>query len=187
MSDIASDLELALLAAGEHLSALGVPHMLIGGLALAAWGFGRSTLDVDITVWAAPEEIGALIDQLTARLISRSSAPHEFVAKTRVLPLQTERGVRIDILFAAFPFERQMTARAVVRQVGSTSARVASLEDLLLTKIISTRPKDLADVETILSSSARELDWGYLEPLAVELAEAVENPEILDRLRRHRP
>ena len=184
MNDTAGDLERALAEVERHLTDLGIPHMLIGGLALAAWGLARSTLDIDITLWSEPESTSIVIDQLTSRFKSRSSNPHEFVGRTRVLPLQTSQGVRVDILFAAFPFELRMIERAVAKPLGSAVARVASREDLLLTKLISTRPKDRADVDAILDSCAGELDWEYIHPLAVELAAAIGDPDLLNKLRR---
>jgi len=46
-----TDLEAALVEISEALEACNIPYILIGGLAVAAWGEARSTVDVDISVW----------------------------------------------------------------------------------------------------------------------------------------
>ena len=187
MNESAAGLEQALSELRQHLDAAKVAHMLIGGLALAAWGLPRATLDVDITVWAPPEDTARVINGLLAAFLSRSSNPHGFVERTRVLPLSTPAGIPVDILFGGFPFEREMVHRAVTRTIGSVGFRVATVEDLLLTKLISSRPKDAADVEAILKAHAKALDWTYLWPIAVQLAEAIEMPAMVQRLDPYRP
>jgi predicted nucleotidyltransferase len=101
-----------------------------------------------------------------------------------VLPLDTEDGVRIDVIFALLPFELDAIRRARDVPVAGRTVHVVSVEDLILMKIISERPRDAADVEALLRLRARELDRDYLEPRIRELATALEREEILDRWRR---
>lgn len=91
--------------------------------------------------------------------------------------------MRLDFLFAAFPFERVMIDRAVVRRFGGVKVRVASLEDLILLKLPSTRGKDREDVRVILESYGKKLDWDYLLSVADGLAETLEQPELAGYLR----
>ena len=112
-----SRLEEALNEAVSELEAASIPYMLIGGLALAAWKLSRSTLDVDLTLWVDSDALKAVVDRLTARFPARVSDPINFVNRTRVLPVATVAGVRLDYIFAAFPFERTMLSRAVVREL----------------------------------------------------------------------
>ena len=181
-----SALAAALARASEDLDRASIPYMLIGGLALSAWGLPRATLDIDLTLWVAAEDLDNVCAQLASRYVSRTASPVAFVRKNRVLPVETADGVRIDFIFAAFPFERRMLGRAVSRHVGDATVRVATPEDLILLKLPSDRPKDREDMLLILNRFGRVLDWDYLLPLADQLAEAVDQPRLAAFLRSYR-
>src|SRR4051812_17922584 len=168
-----SGLEIALLDAIHELNGASIPYMLIGGLALSAWALPRATLDVDITVWVNADEIERVTLFLASHYRSRTGSPVAFVRQMRVLPVETASGVRLDFLFAAFAFEKVMIDRAIVRRIREDEVRVATLEDLILLKLPSSRVKDRADMELILERYGRELDWVYLLSVADMLAETL--------------
>ena len=118
---------------------------------------------------------------------SRVADPNNFVRKTRVLPVVTDGGVRLDFLFAAFPFEQRMIYRAPLRDVGSVTVRVATLEDLILLKLPSPRPRDQEDVRVILNTYQNSLEWDYLLCVGDLPAETLDQPAIAAALREHRP
>ena len=149
-----TDLEAAVAEAGSILEELALPYMLIGALAVSAWGEARATLDVD------------------------------FAAETRVLPMLSCQGIRLDLLFAALPAERDMIARAHTRQLGGRPIRIAAVEDLIWMKLISERPKDMEDAMRLLRRFRGTLDRAYLEPKLRELSEAFARQDILDIFRR---
>jgi hypothetical protein len=62
---------------------------------------------------------------------------------------------------------------------GDRELRVITPEDLLLMKIISDRPRDLADAEALSRRRRDTLDRSYLEPGLREFAESLERSEIL--------
>src|SRR5579863_9048419 len=94
-------LESALLEVTDALERVGVRYMLIGGLAVSLWGEPRSTLDVDVTIWAEPEELERTIRELCSHLQVIPQNPSAFVRQTRVLPAMSSGQVRLDIVFAA--------------------------------------------------------------------------------------
>ena len=162
-----SSLEAALATAIEELTGASIPYMLIGGLALSAWALPRATLDIDLTLWVSADDLDRVCAHLCSRYTSRVADPNNFVHKTRVLPVVTDGGVRLDFLFAAFPFEQRMIHHAPLRDVGSVAVRVVSLEDLILLKLPSPRPRDQEDVRVIpirtasngTTCSASEIYW----------------------------
>jgi predicted nucleotidyltransferase len=182
-----SSLEAALATAIEELDGASIPYMLIGGLALSAWALPRATLDVDLTLWVTAESRDRVCDFLSARFTARVARPREFVRKTGVLPAATDEGVRLDFIFAAFPFERTMIERAPLRQIGRVAVRVARLEDLILLKLPSPRPRDQEDVRLILSTYKNTLEWDYLLSAADLLAETLDQPALAARLREYQP
>jgi hypothetical protein len=181
-----ASLESALARAVEELDQASIPYMLIGGLALSAWALPRATLDIDLTLWVAGDDVDRVCLLLCASYLPRIADPVEFVRKTRVLPVATEGGVRLDFIFAAFPFEKAMVERAALRQLGGVGIRVATREDLILLKLPSPRDRDQEDVRLILHTYGRNLDWSYLLSVADALAESLDQPRIAAFLREHR-
>ncbi|MCP5119995.1 MAG: nucleotidyltransferase family protein [bacterium] len=177
-----SQLEVALHEVSGVLESLSLPHMLIGGLAVAMWGTPRSTLDVDVSVWIDAAELAGMIGRITTRLPARVADPVAFSLETRVLPVETAGGVRADIVLASLPFEYEMIRRAVRKEVGSRFIPVASAEDLILMKAISEREKDLGDVRGLIRANRKALDLDYLRPRLQELADGLGRPEIVQVL-----
>jgi hypothetical protein len=92
----------------------------------------------------------------------------EFVAKTMVLPaMDRESGIRIDFTFSCSLYERQAIERAKAIKLGRTSVRFASLEDLVIHKVIAGRARDLEDVRSILIKNPK-YDSPYIEKWLAE-------------------
>jgi predicted nucleotidyltransferase len=172
-------LEAALAEVARELGALGIPYALIGGLAVSLWGEPRATLDIDITVWVPPDRTKAVVEALCERFASVSIDPVGFVRGTHVLPVMTSQGVRADIVFATLPAEKELIERAHAKDVAGTSVRVASVEDLILMKLISERERDTDDARRLLRRFGKSLDRAYLQPRAAALAEDMARPEIV--------
>jgi len=165
------------------LSGAGVPYMIIGGVANLLWGEPRTTIDVDVSAWVEEDRIEPVVRRLCAGMNALSPDPLAFVRETRVLPLKTSAGVRVDVTFAVLPVEEEAIRRAVEREIGGRTVRVCTAEDLVLHKIISDRPRDIEDVCGIVRRMGGKLDRAYLDPKVAALAEAMERPEIAERWR----
>jgi hypothetical protein len=153
--------------------------MIIGGLANAVWGEPRATLDIDVTISADTSESSRIATLLESDFRALVSDPEAFVEETRVLPLESRMGVRVDLIFGLLPFEREAVQRARPVPVADREIRFCTPEDLILLKIISRREKDQADAQAILRRRFSELDLDYLEPRIEELSELLSRPEIL--------
>jgi hypothetical protein len=165
------------------LDALHIDYAVIGGIANAIWGQPRATIDVDVTVSVDDEDLATAIPAIGARFRPAVSDPVPFVRQTRVLPLDTADGVRIDVIFALLPFELDAIRRARSVSIANRAVRVVTAEDLILMKIVSERPRDVADAEAIVRRRAGELDRGYLDPRIEELSALLDREEILARWR----
>lgn len=173
------ELEEALIELASALDACGLPFVLIGGLAVALSGEPRSTLDVDVSVWTEPESLGIAVECLSSRLKALHPNARAFAEARRVLPVATSNGIRADVVFATLPIEREMIRRGIAKHVGERTIPVASVEDLVLMKLLSTREKDLADARALLRRFGKSLDRAYLLPKLKEAAEGLDRPEIL--------
>lgn len=136
----------------SRLDAEKIPYMIIGGQAVLLYGEPRLTKDIDITlgVGAAKKEKLLKISQKLGLKILVDN-PDEFIISTMVLPVQDpDSGIRIDFIFSFSPYERLSIKRAKKIKINDVPVKFASLEDLVIHKIVAGRPRDLEDVKNVL-------------------------------------
>ena len=150
---------------------------------MAAWGEPRSTLDVDLAVWAEADRLAESVACLCGRFQSRTTEPLRFVETTRVLPLEAASGIRLDIVFGLLPLQRLAIQRAIRKTIAGREIPVAAVEDLVLMKLVSERPKDTDDARALLRRFRTSLDHSYLVPKLEELARELARPDIIEMLR----
>jgi predicted nucleotidyltransferase len=175
--------ETALADLERALTEARLPYMLIGGLANVVSGEPRATLAIDVTVWALEPQVPAAIELLGRDFRILVEQPADFIDRTRVLPLESANGVRIDVIFGLLSFEQNAIARAMTVEMAGTLVKVCTTEDLILMKIVSDRERDLQDVQGIIRRRLGSLDRAYLEPRIRELSQLLERPEIESRWR----
>lgn len=171
-------LERTLLQIASFLEEHSVPYMVIGGIANLVWGLPRATIDVDVTVWVAEDDIPGLLSSIADQFKILVKDPLQFIQQTRVLPVQVPDGFRADIIFALLPYEQSAIERSVGQVIHGVQVQICSPEDLIIHKIISERPQDLQDVKGIVHQVGSRLDRGYLDPFVHGLASDLERPEI---------
>jgi len=147
----------------QGLERLGIPYMLIGGQAVLLYGEPRLTRDIDVTVGVGPERLSEILEWVTGNgwqvLVE---APVEFVAKTMVLPcLDPASGIRMNLIFSFSAYEQQALKRARRVPLGGAQVCFASLEDLIVHKVLAGRPRDLEDVRSMLLKN-RTFDLEYV-------------------------
>ena len=156
----------------------------IGGIALQRWGEPRLTADVDLTILTGFGREAEYIEELCRAFAGRVPDAAEFARRSRVLLLQSRRGVPIDISLGALPFEERVVDRAsLFRFLDTVSPNTCSAEDLVTLKAFADRARDWADIEGIVLRSGHFLDWGSLEAELQPLCEAKDAPHVLPRLR----
>jgi hypothetical protein len=86
-----------------------------------------------------------------------------FARDTMVLPVADEAvGIRVDFIFSYSSYERQAIGRGRMVRLGDIDVCFASLEDLIIHKIVAGRPRDMEDVMMILLRN-RQHDRPYIE------------------------
>lgn len=165
------------------LDAARAPYVLIGGVSVSLLAQPRATQDIDVTVWLGEGSWQDFFDA-AGRFDFGPRLPDAlaFAAASRVLLLRHRAsGVSLDVSFGALDFEREMIERAVVLEVAGLRLRLPTPEDLIITKAVAQRPKDIADIEAILNVG-QDLDLARVRRLTAEFAAALDAPEISDRL-----
>jgi hypothetical protein len=146
------------------LDAARLPYMVFGGQAVLLYGEPRLTRDIDITLGVDTGQAASvlrMIEELGLRILV-DDVDH-FLSQTFVLPvLDPESNVRIDFVFSLTGYERQAIERGKVMVIGGVDVRFVSLEDLIVMKVVSGRPRDLEDVATVIRKNPG-FDRGHVE------------------------
>ena len=127
-----------------------VRFLLVGAYALAAHGYPRATMDIDIWVKPSPENADAVL-----RALGRFGAPlHDLtradleadgtvfqigVAPRRIDLITTLSGLRFDEAFS----------RSVAVDIDGIEVHIPCVADLICNKRAAGRTKDLADAEAL--------------------------------------
>jgi hypothetical protein len=167
--------ELILSRIASVLNSVSFPYMLFGGQAVIIHGEPRFTRDIDITLGLDPNDCEKFLPLLPKmQLKSLIANPIDLLKETFVLPVQDENSdIRVDFVFALSEFEKLALKRAIKIEIRNTSINVISAEDLVITKIIAGRGRDLDDVKNILLTQKSNLDEElirkYLKLFDIEL------------------
>lgn len=176
---VLADLERAFAEAGAR-------WYLFGAQAAILYGRPRLTQDIDVTV-EFPLEKAAELRSLLARhhLEVRAGITEPFVQTTRTLPLEhLPSHTAVDLVFAGAGLESVFLDRARQLALGALEVPVISPEDLLITKILAGRPKDLEDVETVLRANENRLDLDHVRYWLDLLEQALDRRDLLSELTR---
>jgi len=146
------------------LDALGAPYALIGAHAMAARGYPRFTVDVDLLTsdpivldpanWADLAGAGAQVD---AR---RGDADDPLGGVVHILlPDDTD----VDLILAKWKWEADLIARAEDMPIGRRPIPVPRVSDLILLKLAAGGHLDLRDAAALLALADREAVVGDID------------------------
>src|SRR3989442_11041440 len=140
---------------GEALERIGIPYMVIGGQAVLLYGEPRLTKDIDITLGADLDRLADVLRLVRSIDLNPLVDPDTFTKQTMVLPCADPgTGIRVDLIFSFTPYERQAMTRVRKAKVGGTEIHFASVQDLIVLKMISGRPRGLEHVDRFLIKNA---------------------------------
>ncbi|WP_438012036.1 DUF6036 family nucleotidyltransferase [Sorangium sp. So ce321] len=176
---------------------------VFGAQAAVAYGRPRMTADVDVTVDLAQTSTLTLVDDLSRAGFDRWSDPwgsgspfgalrpkprmylgDDFLREARLLPLvHRPTGMPIDVVIAASSLHTEFLDRRRLIALGGVRVPMISPEDLVVTKVLAGRPKDLEDVSGVLLEQT-DLDLERIRGLLGELEAALGEDRLLRRLER---
>lgn len=148
----------------EELEKQDLPYMVVGAFAVMAHGYPRTTADIDIAVAASFEhrtELGASLERLGFGAFE--DRQDEFGMR---IVGRRPGGLPVEVFFVpSTPLRDREFSRRVRAQVGPSSFRVISPEDLLLRKLVNTRIRrgvDFDDAISVLATQGSRIDMAYL-------------------------
>jgi hypothetical protein len=182
-----ADLYTAIQALQSRLSDAGIASAVIGGVAVGLWGDPRATRDADLKVLLGREEAGRLLAVLMPDYVSLLPDPHQALRRQAMVFVQNPDGVRLDLLLADTPYDVTAVQRSRTIEVQSgVTLRVCSPEDLLIYKLISTRPRDHEDARGIARRQGDGLDDRYVLDWLHQFEQALDDSTLVAEYRRLR-
>ncbi len=146
----------------ELLAARQQEYALGGAIALGYWGVPRGTVDVDVTIYLAPDkpsECVWLLQEIGCEFSSGSATEslreHGFcrVAFARL---------QVDVFLPTIPFYAAAKGRRKVVDLGGQPVFIWDAETLTVFKMMFFRRKDLADAEQVLRTQGAALDRAWV-------------------------
>ena len=174
---------------GTTLTALDLRWYLFDAQAAVVHGSTRLSADVDATVFVNPSGMDALLERLAAQgIVPRSGDFRQVAAKHRVLLLWHEpTGMPLDLVLGGPGIETTFCARARAHDLGGTKVPVISAEDLVASKILAGRAKDIDDVQAILEVGRDTVDITAVRSLLRQFEQALDRSDLLPVLERMIP
>lgn len=159
------------------LDEAGVSYMLTGSLAAAFYAVPRATQDVDVVIETEQAGLDRLVNRLLEAgwYVDRNAADEAWKGHGQFNAIDPESGWKADfIVRRERPFSREEFKRRRRISLLGVELSVASLEDVVITKLEWSRLGDSAlqrrDVLQLLERTWPRLDQAYLQKWIAELA-----------------
>ena len=171
MTEAGPSLSDKLVGLARVLGSSDVPFAFGGALALAYYAEPRATVDVDINVFVAPDDVDRVSGVLSGLGIATSAAERRSVLRDGQVRLHWGT-TPIDLFFAYDAFHFHAAARVRTVPFGGDPIVILAPEDLLVCKVVYNRRKDWIDIEQMLLLTAGTLDLDDVRRWVVALVGA---------------
>jgi hypothetical protein len=164
-----------------------IPYAVIGGIAAIIHGSLRVTADVDLTILAEIDNLDRILSLFADDYVSLRPDPLAFFQRCFFVPLQHKTTkIKVDIAAALSGYERLAVERSQRLLYNDVEVSACAIEDLIIMKLVAARPKDIADLQTLIPLNRKNLDLAYLRARAKEFIEVERNdvPEQLEEFLR---
>jgi hypothetical protein len=158
---------------------------VFGAQAVNLHGFPRATADLDLTIELGARKPSVFVGELRRAGFTPRFADDAFIASTQVIPVTHDAtALPIDLVLAGSGLEQQFLDEVTVMRIAGRAIPVLSPENLIVTKLLAARSKDLDDVRELLAM--RSLDHARIEEVLRLLEEALDQSDLRRLYRRLR-
>ena len=169
----------ALVAFADLAKRLRIRWYVFGAQAVNVHGFPRATADLDLTIDLGDRSTLSFLRALDAAGFTPRFADADFVAATRVVPVvHRASALPIDLVLAGPGLEQLFLDEIHIEKIGRREIPFLSAENLIVTKLLAGRPKDLQDVRELLARRTDVLDHRRIESLLSQLEAALDRNDL---------
>ena len=173
--------------AQQRLEVAGITSAVIGGLAVAVWGEPRVTKDVDLRVLLSRDQADLLIKTLLPDFNFDEGDPIAKLQQSGFIFSHDATGVRVDFLLADLGFDRVIVERAShIEPIAGWPIKVCSAEDLIVSKLITLRPRDEEDARLVIRRQHKNLDDAHIEYWLQSFEQLLDDSTLLNHYRQLR-
>lgn len=165
----------------KRLDDAGIPSMLTGSFAAAYHGHPRATQDIDLVIAPSAEQLRVLLRSLPAAeyYADEGTALEALAQESLFNVIDLVTGWKVDLICRkSRPFSRGEFGRRQLVPVEGLSLHVATVEDVLLSKLEWARlggsARQLEDVAALIRLRRADLDRPYLATWIEALGVAAE-------------
>lgn len=162
-------LEALLRAACDTLHETGIPFMLTGSVATAFHGASRATMDVDFVIDPTVRQLDLFVARVQASgaYVSREAAHDALRHRTMFNVIDPGTGWKADLIIRKDrPFSEEEFGRRTAAELFGTMLHVATLEDVLLSKLEWAKrgasARQIEDVRALLRIRQGDVDLAYI-------------------------
>jgi hypothetical protein len=153
---------------------------LFGAQAVTTYGVPRLSADVDVTLALVPDDPEQFVREMDEAGFTLRVNDPEFVRRTRVMPfVHATTGMPLDIVLAGSGLEDEFLARAIPTDIGGTSVPVLEPGDLIISKVLAGRPKDLDDASALWRLHGSHIDESRVRNALRQLEEALSQSDLV--------
>ena len=149
------------------------------------YGYPRLTKDIDLTLGIGTDQLKLVLGvcrTLVLRVLPRN--PQGFARETNVLPAEdTKSRFRIDFIFSYTPYEAQAFKRAKKVVFDGYPVKFASLEDVMVHKMIAGRAIDEEDCRNLIAKHKQKMNIKYIEKWLETFSASTEQGKLVARFR----
>lgn len=157
------------LCVAQKLTSAGQDYAIGGAIALAYWAEPRGTVDVDFTLFMAPDKPGECV-----RLLQKIGC--DFATAEALQSLNQHgfcrvayEGLRVDVFLPIVSFYEDARQRRRRVMLEGQEIMVWDAETLAVFKMMFFRRKDVADVERIIRVQRESLDHRWIRDRLIEI------------------
>ncbi len=152
---------------------------VFGAQAVNLHGFPRATADLDVTIELGTQTMSTLIGLLVKAGFEPRFADEAFAKATRVMPVvHLASGLPVDLVIAGPGLEQRFLDEVELHRIGRRQIPVLSAENLIVTKLLAGRPKDLEDVRELLAVRAGGLAYAQIDQLLTLVEQALDQHDL---------
>lgn len=153
---------------------------LFGAQAAIVWGSPRLSADVDITATIEAAAVDSFVETMRQHGFRLLSTDSDLLERTRVLPFVHRRTrMPLDVVLAGPGLEEDFLRRAILVDLRGSQIPVISPEDLVITKVLAGRPKDIEDVRGVIHERRTSLDEKRVRRILHLLEQALGQSDLL--------